>query len=117
MAKARFLLGGSVVALSAVSAVVIARSNAPLPRDLSALVVVAGPGLAWVPALRLRDLAVQVLLAVLCSVTAVICVAQLVTYAAAFSWRPCEYGLLGLTALGLAVQILVALARKPGAGQ
>jgi hypothetical protein len=100
----RMLLGWGVALTSIVATLVVAGTGASLPRILSTLVIVAGPGLAWVPLLGLRDKALALLLCLLVSVAAVIVVAQVVTYVAAFSWRPCEFALLGMTLCGLWLQ-------------
>jgi hypothetical protein len=108
MRHGRTILAWVVASASVLAASLIAATTAPVPRDLSTLVIVVGPGLAWVPMLELDDLAIEALLCLLCSVTAVIIVAQVVTYAAAFSWRPCEFSLLAITLLGLLIQSVVA---------
>jgi hypothetical protein len=100
----RMLLGWGVALTSIVATLVVAGTGAPLPRILSTLVIVAGPGLAWVPLLGLRDKALELLLCLLVSVAALIVVAQVVTYVAAFSWQPCEFALLGITLCGLSLQ-------------
>lgn len=98
---------------SMLAALALATSSAGLARDLATLVIVAGPGMAWTPLLELRDRALEVLVSILFSVTALILVAQLVTYAAGFSWRPCEFLLLAVTILGLLGQGVMALVRAP----
>jgi hypothetical protein len=90
---------------------VIEASNNGLLRALGAVVIIAGPGVAWVPLLEVQDRAVEVLLCVLCSVSAVILVAQAVTYIAFFSWRPCEFALIGITVAGLLAESISALLR------
>jgi hypothetical protein len=96
---------------TALAALAIESSGNGLLRALGALVIVAGPGLAWVPLLGVQDRAVEILLCMLCSVTAVIIVAQAVTYIAFFSWRPCEFALIAITLVGLVVEIVFELAR------
>jgi hypothetical protein len=102
--------------LSVLAVIVIAVSSAALPRIIATLVVVFGPGFAWVPMLNVRDRALEWLLILVTSITAVIIVAQVVTYASGFSWRPCEFSLLGVTLLGLIVQsvLVPALAGDNG---
>jgi hypothetical protein len=103
---------GRLVAMASILAVVfIAASTVPILRGLSTVVIVAGPGLAWVPILAVDDPALEALLCLLTSVSAVIIVAQIVTYAAAFSWQPCEFSLLAITLLGLLAQTMIALQR------
>jgi hypothetical protein len=111
MTTGRAVLGWALAIASVLATLIVARTNEALPRALSTLVIVAGPGLAWVPMLEIRDRAFQVLLCLLTSVTAVILVAQVVTYAAGFSWRPVEFSLLAITLIGLSAQGLVALIR------
>lgn len=106
------LLGWSLALTSVVAVLVIAGSTEFLPRVLSTLVIVAGPGLAWVPLLEVRDKAFELLLCLLVSVASVIVVAQVVTYVAFFSWRPCEFALLGITLLGLLLQSWRAVIRS-----
>ena len=101
---------------SMVAIVALARTTAVLPRAVGTLVIVSGPGLAWAPLIQIRDRALEAMVAILISVTAVILIAQAVTYAASFSWRPCEFILVTVTALGLFVQALVALLASPVAG-
>jgi hypothetical protein len=102
----------AVVAMATVfAALIIAKSNDGLLRALGALVIIAGPGMAWVPLLDVQDRVVKVLLYMLCSVSAVILVAQAVTYIAFFSWRPCEFTLIAITLLGLLTESVSALLR------
>jgi hypothetical protein len=109
MTRWRGSLSFALGLVSFVAILVIASSTAALPRELATLIIVAGPGMAWVPLLDLRDFAFEALLWLLCSVAAVILVAQVVTYAAGFSWRPVAFSLLGITVAGLAAQALVSL--------
>jgi hypothetical protein len=110
--RRRSILAWVVALASVLAALFIGATTAPVPRELSTLVIVAGPGLAWVPLLELDDLALEALLCLICSVTAVIIVAQVVTYAVAFSWRPCEFSLLAITLLGLIIQSVIAQRRE-----
>lgn len=105
---------GSLVAMtSMLAALALSTSTAGLPRSLGTLVIIAGPGLAWVPLLELPDRALEALVSLLLSVASVILVAQVVTYASGFSWKPCEFLLLAVTIMGLLAQGVVALARAP----
>lgn len=105
----RPILGWILALASVLAVIVIASSDAQLPRILATLVIVFGPGLAWVPMLGLRDRALEVLLILLSSVACLIIVAQVVTYAFSFSWRPCEYSMLGITLIGLVLQYVLAI--------
>ena len=106
----RVRLGWALALASAIALLLIAATTASLPRDLSTLVIVAGPGMAWVPLLTLDDRAFEVMATILVSVTVVIIVAQIDTYAAGFSWRPCEFALLAVTLIGLILR--AALLRR-----
>lgn len=100
----------AVLAMATVlAALLVETSNDSLLRALGALVIIAGPGIAWVPLLDVQDRAVEVLLCILCSVSAVILVAQAVTYIAFFSWRPCEFTLIAITLLGLVTESVYTL--------
>lgn len=79
----------------------------------ASFVLVAAPGLAFVPLLRLTDLALNVVLVVLLSFAVNVCVAQAVTYIKAYSWRPCAFIVLGLTMVGAMIQ-LVRATNVPG---
>jgi hypothetical protein len=109
MTRSRQISSAVLGLISVGATLTVATSTAQLPRELATLVVVAGPGMAWVPLLDLHDLAFEALLCLLCSVTAVILAAQAVTYASAFSWRPVEFSLLAITAAGLSAQALLSL--------
>ncbi len=100
----------SVLGLLSIAAIlVIDHSVASLPRALATVVIVAGPGLAWIPLLNIRDAAFAALLALVFSVSALVLVAQVVTYAAGFSWRPCAFALLAISTAGLLTQALTAV--------
>ena len=111
MGRVRSIMAAVVAMATVFAALAIEGSTAGLPRALGTLVIVAGPGIAWVPLLDVRDRAIEVLLCMLCSVAAVILVAQAVTYAAFFSWRPCEFALIAITLVGLLAQSLSGLRR------
>lgn len=101
------VLGAFLGLISIFAILAIDESSARLPRALATLVIVAGPGLAWVPLLRIRDPGLAALLALVVSVSSVILIAQIVTYAAGFSWRPCAFVLLSITVIGLLTQALI----------
>jgi hypothetical protein len=71
----------------------------------ASFVLAAAPGLAFVPLLRLTDLALNAVLVVLFSFAVNVCVAQAVTYISSFSWRPCTLVVLGVTLVGTIIQI------------
>jgi hypothetical protein len=76
------------------------------PRTLAAGVIALGPGCALVPLIGIPDRGAAALAALLVSVSALVVVAQAVTYVAGFSWRPCALAMLALTLGGIAAQVL-----------
>lgn len=72
----------------------------------ASFVVVAAPGLAFVPLLELKDRALNAVLVILLSLAVNVCVAQAVTYIKAFSWRPCAVVVLSVTLIGTMIQLV-----------
>jgi len=113
IAKREYLCALSVALLTGVAALLIAVAGGGLARSLATVTVFFAPGLAWTPCLRLKDPALIVTVGLLVCISSTICAAQVVTYVASFSWRPCEYVLLSITACGLFTQLVtIALARR-----
>jgi hypothetical protein len=98
--------GALVALLTLLSAVLIFLVPHGVVRFAAAsFVLVAAPGLAFVPLLGLTDLALKTVLVVLLSFAVNVCVAQAVTYVKAYSWRPCAFVVLGLTMVGAMIQL------------
>lgn len=81
--------------LATASVVVILTMHGPL-REIATAVVVAGPGLVSARIIG-GPREIKLLIAVLVSLSVTVCVAQAVTYAAGFSWKPCLWILLTVT--------------------
>lgn len=79
--------------------------HGPFRFAAASFVLFLAPGLAYVPLLRLTDLALGAVLIVLLSLAVNVCVAQAVTYISAFSWRPCAIVVLSVTLVGVLIQM------------
>jgi len=102
----RWQLASLVALLTLLSAALIFLAPHGVFRFAAAsFIVVAGPGLAFVPLLGLKDRALNAVLVVLLSFAVNVCVAQAVTYIKAFSWRPCALVVLSLTLIGVMIQL------------
>lgn len=102
----RMLPLGLLAACAIASYVLFATSGSLGRGVVTAAAISVGPGLALVPLVRLEDALLKAILVVLVSIATDICVAQAVTYASGFSWRPCAIALLGICVFGALLQLL-----------
>ncbi|MBV9818807.1 MAG: hypothetical protein JOZ07_10710 [Solirubrobacterales bacterium] len=102
----RWQLASLVALLSLVSeALIFATPHGPLRFAAASFIVVAAPGLAFVPILGLKDRELNAVLVIMFSLAVNVCVAQAVTYIKAFSWRPCALAVLSVTLIGVMIQL------------
>jgi hypothetical protein len=102
------------IAANLLAALAIDLGSSVALRGPAAAMIVFGTGIAIVPLLRIGDAALNITLVLLTSISALICVTQLVTFTQGFTWRPCERYLLIVTAVGSAAGFLSTRAEAPG---